>query len=112
MYAARLRMPLLWGALVLLVAGLALYLRVGTVRRPPVEVAAPVAGRWTAVNSPADKVPSHGLHAYDQTYAIDLVHEPGDGSRPAFGPTGSRSRSPRRASLRRSYRLQWVSPSR
>jgi Peptidase family M23 len=83
-YAARLRMPLLWGALVLLVggallggpgwaglgglvlpvAGLSLYFRVGTMRRPPVEVAAPVAGRWTAVNSPADKVPSHGLHAY------------------------------------------------
>jgi murein DD-endopeptidase MepM/ murein hydrolase activator NlpD len=84
-YAARLRMPLLWGALVLLVAGLALYFRVGTVRRPPVEVAAPVAGRWTAVNSPADKVPSHGLHAYGQTYAIDLVHEPTEGSRPEFG---------------------------
>jgi hypothetical protein len=150
-------MPLLWGALVLLVAGLALYFRVGTVRRPPVEVAAPVAGRWTAVNSPADKVPSHGLHAYGQTYAIDLVHEPADGSRPAFGdgpgfrppedfpafgqpvlapadgvvvrahgrerdhhnstephlhrPTGSRSRSPRRADPA-GYRLQWVSPSR
>jgi murein DD-endopeptidase MepM/ murein hydrolase activator NlpD len=104
-YAARLRMPLLWGALVLLVggallggpgwaglaglvllvAGLALYFRVGTVRRPPVEVAAPVSGRWEAVNSPADKVPSHGLHAYGQTYAIDLVHEPADGSRPGFG---------------------------
>ena len=30
--------------------------------------------------SPADKVPSHGLHAYGQTYAIDLVHEPVEGS--------------------------------
>ena len=104
-WCARLRMPLLWGAvvflvggaflggpawmapagLVLLVAGLALYFRVGTVRRPPVEVGAPVAGRWEALNSPADKVPSHGLHAYGQTYAIDLVHEPADGSRPEFG---------------------------
>jgi murein DD-endopeptidase MepM/ murein hydrolase activator NlpD len=112
-WCARLRMPLLWGAvaflvggaflggpawmgpagLALLVAGLALYFRVGTVRRPPVEVDAPVAGRWQAVNSPADKVPSHGLHAYGQTYAIDLVREPADGSRPQFG-TGPSFRPP------------------
>jgi murein DD-endopeptidase MepM/ murein hydrolase activator NlpD len=104
-YAARLRMPLLWGGFAVLVAsafldppawlrlagvaalvaGLALYFRFGTVRRPPVEVAAPVAGRWLALNSPADKVPSHGLHAYGQTYAIDLVHEPAEGARPQFG---------------------------
>ena len=102
---ARLRLPVLWVAvaclvggaflggpawmglagLVLLVVGLALYFRVGTVHRVPVEVGAPVAGRWEAVNSPADKVPSHGLHAYGQTYAIDLVHEPVEGSRPEFG---------------------------
>ena len=74
-------------------AGLALYFRVGTVRRPPVEVAAPVAGRWQAINSPADKVPSHGLHAYGQTYAIDLVHEPVGGNRPEFG-TGPSFRPP------------------
>ncbi len=103
-YCARLRLPLLWAAgalllgsllggptwagptgLVALVAGMALYFRVGTVRRPPIEVDAPVTGRWVAVNSPADKVPSHGLHAYGQTYAIDLVHEPTEGSRPEFG---------------------------
>jgi hypothetical protein len=103
-YCARLRLPLLWAAgalllgsllggpawtgpagLVLLAAGMALYFRVGTVRRPPVEVDAPMTGRWLAVNSPADKVPSHGLHAYGQTYAIDLVHEPTEGSRPEFG---------------------------
>ncbi len=97
------RMPLLWGAaafliaggfldgpawmgpagLMLLLAGLALYLRVGTVRRPPIEVGAPVTGRWLSVNSPADKVPSHGLRAYGQTYAIDLVHDP-DGRRPGL----------------------------
>jgi hypothetical protein len=103
--AARVRMPLLWaGAATLLanlvldlpawlrlsgvavlVAGFALYFRFGTVRRPPVEVDSPVAGRWLAVNSPADKVPSHGLHAYGQTYAVDLVHEPREGARPQFG---------------------------
>lgn len=44
--------------------------------RPAVEVGPPVAGRWTALNSPADKVPSHGTHGYGQTYAIDIVAEP------------------------------------
>jgi hypothetical protein len=52
-----------------------------------------VTGRWLSVNSPADKVPSHGLRAYGQTYAIDLVHEPKEGSRPAFG-TGPAFRPP------------------
>ncbi|MEV7115950.1 M23 family metallopeptidase [Streptomyces anulatus] len=58
-------------------------------RRPPVEVDPPVTGRWTALNSPADKVPSHGTHGYGQTYAIDIVAdlETGEGeppARPAF----------------------------
>ncbi|MFH9135091.1 M23 family metallopeptidase [Streptomyces sp. NPDC017524] len=57
--------------------------------RPPVEVDPPVTGRWTALNSPADKVPSHGTHGYGQTYAIDIVADPrtGEGkppARPAF----------------------------
>lgn len=47
--------------------------------RPPVEVDPPVTGRWTALNSPADKVPSHGTHVYGQTYAIDIVAEPETG---------------------------------
>ncbi|MEV0255200.1 M23 family metallopeptidase [Streptomyces sp. NPDC050732] len=45
----------------------------------PVEVAPPVAGRWSALNSPADKVPSHGTHYLAQTYAIDITAEPEDG---------------------------------
>ncbi|MFI6121685.1 M23 family metallopeptidase [Streptomyces sp. NPDC051064] len=52
--------------------------------RPAVEVGPPVTGRWTAVNSPADKVPSHGTHGYGQTYAIDIVAEPEEGGRPPF----------------------------
>ncbi|MDX3064327.1 MULTISPECIES: M23 family metallopeptidase [Streptomyces] len=52
--------------------------------RPAVEVDPPVTGRWTALNSPADKVPSHGTHVYGQTYAIDIVAEPEDESRPPF----------------------------
>ncbi|MFC8130417.1 M23 family metallopeptidase [Streptomyces sp. NPDC057302] len=53
---------------------------------PPatVETDPPVTGRWSALNSPADKVPSHGTHALGQTYAIDIVAEPEGGERPAF----------------------------
>ncbi|MFI8927351.1 M23 family metallopeptidase [Streptomyces sp. NPDC053474] len=53
----------------------------------PVEVAAPVTGRWSALNSPADKVPSHGTHALAQTYAIDITAEgdpSGERERPGF----------------------------
>ncbi|GAA3112155.1 M23 family metallopeptidase [Streptomyces rectiviolaceus] len=48
------------------------------------EIAPPVTGRWSALNSPADKVPSHGTHGYGQTYAIDIVAEPEGKERPAF----------------------------
>ncbi|UNX53181.1 M23 family metallopeptidase [Georgenia sp. TF02-10] len=69
---------------------LALVLLLGVVGRPaPPEgattVTTPVRGRWLALNSPATRVPSHGVRAYGQAYAIDLVHEPADGARPAFG---------------------------
>ncbi|MFE7132264.1 M23 family metallopeptidase [Streptomyces sp. NPDC057638] len=52
--------------------------------RTAVECLAPVAGRWSALNSPADKVPSHGTHAYGQSYAIDITAEPEEGTRPGF----------------------------
>jgi murein DD-endopeptidase MepM/ murein hydrolase activator NlpD len=74
--------PLLWPLLgtTMLVLLLATRLlrpsRKGQATRDPVEVAPPVLGRWTALNSPADKVPSHGTHGYGQTYAIDVVAEP------------------------------------
>lgn len=56
---------------------------------PPARVVhAPVAGRWLALNSPATKVPSHGVRAYGQAYAIDLVAEPDDVPRPEFGSGG------------------------
>ncbi len=64
--------------------------------RPAVEVDPPVTGRWSALNSPADKVPSHGTHIYGQTYAIDIVAEPetGDGEPPARPRSASSGRSP------------------
>ncbi|MEU6486186.1 M23 family metallopeptidase [Streptomyces sp. NPDC046887] len=48
---------------------------------PAVETLPPVTGTWTAVNSPADRAPSHGTHQYAQTYAIDVAAE-------AEGPDG------------------------
>ncbi|MFF5257753.1 M23 family metallopeptidase [Actinomadura viridis] len=48
----------------------------GRSEREPVVLRSPVHGRWMPVNSPADKVPSHGTHELGQTYAIDLVHVP------------------------------------
>lgn len=107
---ARMRMPVLWLGVALIIAklvvgdrlgtpwsevlavlgavvfllGLALYLRIGTIRGEPVPLDAPVSGRWLALNSPARRVPSHGTHAYGQTYAVDMAHDPADGSRPAF----------------------------
>ncbi|MFG3309911.1 M23 family metallopeptidase [Streptomyces wuyuanensis] len=50
----------------------------------PVETASPVAGRWTALNSPADKVPSHGTHEAAQSFAIDIVAESEEQPRPRF----------------------------
>lgn len=43
----------------------------------PVEVAPPVRGEWIAVNSPADKVPSHGVRGSGQEYAIDVFMDSG-----------------------------------
>ncbi|NEB81050.1 M23 family metallopeptidase [Streptomyces sp. SID14478] len=60
-------------------------------RSAPREVDPPVRGRWSALNSPADKVPSHGTHAYGQTYAIDIVAEGAGGSGDADGAAGAGS---------------------
>ncbi|NYG59627.1 hypothetical protein BJ980_002550 [Nocardioides daedukensis] len=60
----------------------------------PITVHSPVGGRWLAMNSPASKVPSHGVRAYGQAFAIDLLHEPEDGVRPQFG-TGSGMSDPK-----------------
>lgn len=42
-------------------------------------------GTWWVLNSPASKTSSHGTHGLGQTWAIDLVAEPADRERPAFG---------------------------
>ncbi len=94
-------MPLMWAATLALLAGylglswwvggallvlaLAVQLRLGTVRRAPRVLRPPVRGRWMALTSPVDGVPSQGSHAYGQTYALGLVAEPGGGARPDIG---------------------------
>lgn len=94
-------MPLMWAATLALLAGylglswwvggallaaaLAVYLRLGTVRCAPRVLEPPVRGRWMALTSPMDSVPSQGSHAYGQTYALGLVAEPGEGARPDIG---------------------------
>ncbi|MFI1189027.1 M23 family metallopeptidase [Streptomyces californicus] len=77
---------------------------------PPVEVAPPVTGRWKALNSPADKVPSHGTHAYGQTYAIDIVAEPAEaaeGEVPGRPATRSATHPGAGPATRPAFRLFW-----
>ncbi|MGK5551359.1 M23 family metallopeptidase [Actinomadura kijaniata] len=63
--------------LALIVTGLTLVLLpTRPAGRAPVPLRSPVEGRWVPVNSPADRVPSHGTHELGQTHAIDLVHAP------------------------------------
>ena len=38
-----------------------------------VDLSYPFVGRWLVQNSPANRVPSHGTHAFATTYAIDFV---------------------------------------
>ncbi len=66
--------PAVWLTVALGLACL-VFVRPPRVAHDPVEVASPVRGpgRWTVVNSPADQVPSHGIRAYGQTYAVDVL---------------------------------------
>lgn len=73
------------GGLVAIVIGLVLSFLPGAPRIAARSLRSPVTGRWLAINSPTSRVPSHGTHAYGQTFAIDLAYEPEPGSRPVFG---------------------------
>lgn len=64
---------------VLVVSGLLLNTGPDADSSHTVEVAAPVHGRWLAVNSPGQRVPSHGTKALGQLSAADLV-QPDEGS--------------------------------
>ncbi|OZM72051.1 metalloendopeptidase [Amycolatopsis antarctica] len=69
----------------LLVAGMVLTLLPYRPTIAPRPVRVPATGRWLAANSPESGVPSHGTHSLGQSFAIDLVYAPEDGSRPEFG---------------------------
>lgn len=57
--------------------GVALYfVRSHQEDRSPTTIKPPVRGRWIAMNSPADRVPSHGTRELGQAFAIDLVYVP------------------------------------
>ncbi|MEW1979605.1 M23 family metallopeptidase [Citricoccus sp. NPDC079358] len=73
--------PRLW-AVVCMVVPLALHLVRPPAQRPePVTMHVPVRGRWVACNSPGSKVPSHGVRAHGQMYAVDLVPEASEETR-------------------------------
>lgn len=42
----------------------------------------PLRGEWTAIHTPAEKVPSHGIDVWGQTYAYDFMQK--DWSRKGF----------------------------
>jgi hypothetical protein len=81
-------------ALIVFAAGMLVFLRVGVMTVAPVVIGVPVGGRWRAVHSPADHVPSHGLLAYGQSHAVDLVHEPWGTGRTRYGGWGLVGRPP------------------
>jgi Peptidase family M23 len=99
--SARARMPLLcvgvavmvagvltvtaiyWMGLCVLAGGLACYFRFGVHGGEAMKIHPPVRGRWIAMNSPADRVPSHHVTAYGQGQAVDLVYD--SASRPGLG---------------------------
>lgn len=56
---------------------------------PTVTMASPVIGRWRTLNSPTSKKPSHGTHALGQTFAVDLLNDPADGTKPEFPEAGA-----------------------
>lgn len=62
--------------------------------KPPVDLAPPVRGRWVAVNGPGTAVPSHGVRAYGQTYAVDLLQPtPGAAAKIGWSPRTRRPES-------------------
>lgn len=50
----------------------------GEAGRAGVLVGLPMAGPWSALNGPAEKVPSHGTHTLGQTYAMDVLYQPSE----------------------------------
>ncbi|MDF9715808.1 hypothetical protein INN71_05345 [Nocardioides sp. ChNu-153] len=75
-----------WGPAVVAAALVALSLLVAVAPRSPVgapvRLAPPVRGEWTAVNSPGQRLPSHGRRARGQYSAVDVCGRATGGSPP------------------------------
>lgn len=64
--------PLSLSALILLSVAL-IYVSPRTPEHEPVVVAAPVRGRWAALNTPGQQLPSHGTRFLGQYSAVDII---------------------------------------
>ncbi|MCL3836635.1 peptidoglycan DD-metalloendopeptidase family protein [Aeromicrobium duanguangcaii] len=67
--------------------------------RDPAHVASPVRGRWTVVHSRASAVPSHGVRAYGQSHAVDIIHPRPEGTKPSYPLLGGFERPERFSSF-------------
>ncbi len=71
-----------------------------------VELALPFDGRWLVQNSPARRVPSHGVDVFGQRFAIDFIAV-GDRGRTA-ATLGKRSRKDVSLACTRPARPPWL----
>jgi hypothetical protein len=55
-------------------------------RTPAARLGFPLRGTWTALNSPADRVPSHGTEYFAQKFAIDFIRVDEEKRLPYTGP--------------------------
>jgi hypothetical protein len=85
--------PPVWLGVGTVLVGFALYARLVPRRGRAHPVLPPVRGHWLALHSPADHVPSHGVVAYGQSHAVDLVHVPTSGADAGRSPGERRWRS-------------------
>lgn len=77
--------PRPWAVACMVVPLLLFLVRPPEQRPEPTRVYVPVRGRWVAMNSPGSRVPSHGVRAHGQMYAVDILQESPDGARPING---------------------------
>jgi len=94
--AAVLGPPRPWPVVLLVLAFVSLglsFVRPPRSTRAAVPVRSPLRGRWVALNSPASRVPSHGVRAYGQDFAVDVLHPTPEGVTPRVG-WGLRGRRP------------------
>ncbi|WP_152192473.1 M23 family metallopeptidase [Georgenia satyanarayanai] len=90
--AVLLPVPRPWGLVVAVVAFLLSLVRPPATTLDPVELDPPLRGRWVVVNGPGTAVPSHGVKAYGQAYAVDVLQPAHDA--PTSVGWGLRARRP------------------